>query len=82
MSKKITYKTNPWPEDPPGEMRVVADFLPTPKELAASMRTQKITLALDVESVRFFKQQAKKYDVPYQVMIRRLLDAYVHRAEG
>lgn len=71
MSKKITYE-----EGPIGEVKVVADFLPPPEELAFREETIKVTIALSRTSVEFFKQEAEKHHVPYQKMIRRLLDEY------
>ena len=72
MKNKIVYT-----DEPMGEVRVVEDFLPSPEKLAFREETVKITLSLSNESVAFFKQEAKKYGVPYQRMIRRLLDEYV-----
>lgn len=74
MSKKIQYE-----EGPIGEVRVVADFLPSPEELAFREDTVKITIALSRASVEFFKQEAARLQVPYQKMIRRLLDEYAIR---
>ena len=71
MKKKIKY-TN----EPIGKMRVVTDFLPSPKELALKDDTVKVTISLSKASVDFFKGEAKKYDTQYQKMIRRLLDEY------
>lgn len=76
MKKKITYKENPWRDDPPGKMKVVKDFLPSPAQLAQAEKTTKITLAVSDASLRFFKEEAARNHVPYQVLIRRLLDAY------
>lgn len=77
MAKKIHYEENPWNDDPPGEMRIIsADFLPSPEELARAEKTTKITLSISSDSLNFFKKQATKYNVPYQAMIRRLLDEY------
>lgn len=41
----------------------------------------KVTLSLSKESVDFFKQQAERYNVPYQRMIRALVDDYARRHE-
>ena len=59
-----------------GKVKVVSDFLPSPKELALKDETVKITIALSKTSVDFFKNEAKKYNTQYQKMIRRLLDEY------
>jgi len=60
-----------------GELEVVADFLPSPSELAFKEDGVKVTLALSKRSVDFFKSEASKNRTQYQRMIRRLLDAYV-----
>ncbi len=60
-----------------GEVRVVRDFLPSPKELAFKEDTVKVTIALSKSSIDFFKTQSKKYKTPYQKMIRNLIDEYV-----
>ena len=56
---------------------VVADFLPSPAELAFREDGVKVTLALSKRSVEFFKSEASKHQTQYQRMIRRLLDLYV-----
>lgn len=71
MKNKINYK-----DGPIGEVRVVADFLPSPEELAFKEETVKVTIALSKGSIEFFKQEAQKHHVSYQKMIRRLLDEY------
>ena len=72
MSGKIKY-TN----EPLGDVKVIADFLPSPAELAFSEEGVKVTLALSKKSIEFFKSEAAKNHTQYQRMIRRLLDAYV-----
>jgi len=64
-------------DEPIGKLRVVADFLPPPDQLAFREEGVKVTLALSRRSVEFFKSAAAKHDTQYQRMIRRLLDAYV-----
>ena len=71
MTAKIKY-TN----EPIGKVRVIADFLPSPEELALKDETVKVTIALSKTSIDFFKKEAKKYNTQYQKMIRRLLDEY------
>lgn len=71
MNAKIKYT-----DEPIGPLKRVADFLPSPEELAFKEDTVKITITLSRESVDFFKQEAKKHHIQYQKMIRRLLDAY------
>jgi len=40
----------------------------------------KVTLSLSKRSLDFFKREAKKRRVPYQRMIRSLVDLYAERA--
>ncbi len=72
MNAKIKY-TN----EPLGDVKIIADFLPSPAELAFNEEGVKVTLALSKKSVEFFKSEAAKNNTQYQRMIRRLLDAYV-----
>ncbi len=76
MKKKIVYT-----DEPMGDIKVVADFLPSPAELAFKEDGVKVTLALSKSSVEFFKSEASKHQTQYQRMIRRLLDSYVE-AQG
>jgi len=59
----------------------VADTLPPPDQLVIPDDGVKVTLTLSRHSVEFFKQVARKNRVPYQRMIRSLIDEYarVHR---
>jgi len=74
MKKKIKYT-----DEPMGKVKVISDFLPSPKELVLKDETVKVTIALSKTSVDFFKDEAKKYNTQYQKMIRRLLDEYTVR---
>lgn len=76
MSAKTKYS-----DEPIGKVEVIKDFLPSPDELAFKEDTVKVTIALSKSSVEFFKREAEKRDTKYQLMIRRLLDAYT-RAQG
>ena len=53
-----------------------------PSELVYKEDTVKVTIALSVSSVKFFKGETAKIDVSYQKMIRRLFDEYVGRFDG
>lgn len=66
-------------DEPMGEAKMIADFLPSPKELAFRENSVKVTIALSRASVEFFKYEAGRHHVPYQKMIRRLLDEYACR---
>ena len=54
----------------------VKDFLPPPSALVKREETIKVTIELTRESVDFFKQLALKEKVPYQRILRGLIDAY------
>ncbi|MCO5195986.1 MAG: BrnA antitoxin family protein [Anaerolineae bacterium] len=71
MSTTINYSRGPI-----DEVEIVADFLPSPEELVFRDETVKVTIALSRASVEFFKAEGEKNNVPYQRMIRRLLDEY------
>jgi len=72
MSSKIKYS-----DEPLGKIKVIADFLPPPEQLAFREEGVKVTLALSKKSVEFFKSEAAKHHTQYQRMIRRLIDLYV-----
>ena len=59
------------------DVRIIPDFLPSPKELAFREETVKVTISLSKSSIDFFKNQSEKYNTSYQKMIRKLLDKYV-----
>ncbi len=77
-------------DEPLGELRVVEDFLPPPKDLVFKEENVKVTMALSKSSVEFFKTEAKRHHTSYQAMVRRLLDLYAsqytkpltHRSSG
>jgi predicted DNA binding CopG/RHH family protein len=60
---------------------VVEDFLPSPDELAVSEDNVKVTISLTRRGLSFFKREAKQRRVPYQRMIRALVDEYAERRE-
>ena len=82
MSEKTDFDSDTLGDEPIGEVTRVSDFLPPPSELVPREETVKVTLALSKHSVTFFKEQAEKYHVPYQRMIRSLVDEYVDRQES
>ncbi len=59
----------------------MADFLPAPEDLVVADETVKVTLSLTRRSVDFFKREARKQRVPYQRMIRALVDVYSENRE-
>jgi len=62
-----------------GRVRVIDDFLPAPADLVPREDNVKVTLALSRRSLDFFKREAKRRRVPYQRMIRALVDTYAER---
>ena len=62
-----------------GRFRVIKNFLPPPEKLVLRVSNVKVTLSLSRRSVDFFKREAAKQRVPYQRMIRALVDAYAER---
>lgn len=77
--KKRTVK---YTEGEIGRLRVIRDFLPPPEELVPREENVKVTLSLSRRSVDFFKREGKKRHVPYQRMIRALVDEYAARQGG
>lgn len=55
------------------------DFLPPPDKLVLRESNVKVTLSLSQRSVNFFKREARKQHVPYQGMIRALVNAYAEK---
>ncbi|MFP4485389.1 MAG: hypothetical protein ACLFOC_00430 [Campylobacterales bacterium] len=72
MKKTIKYT-----DEPIGDIKIIEDFLPSPKDLVLKDENVKVTISLTKESVEFFKSEAKKHHTQYQKMIRNLLDIYV-----
>ena len=64
-------------DQPIGKLTRVNDFLPSPDKLVFPEETVKVTLALDRQSLLFFKQKANKLGIKYQKMIRELIRGYV-----
>jgi len=77
MKKRIKYS-----DEPMDDVKIVADFLPSPDELAFREDTVKVTIGLSKASVDFFKHEATRHHVSYQRMIRRLLDEYATQHTG
>jgi hypothetical protein len=74
MSTRIKYT-----DEPIGPIRVIPDFLPPPEELVFREEAVKVTIALSKRSIEFFKAEARRHNIQYQKMIRRLLDRYAER---
>jgi len=59
-----------------GRVKVVKDFLPPPEKLLIRHKPVKVTITLSQDSIDFFKEIAHKEHIPYQKLIRALLDRY------
>ncbi len=81
-SLKLMNKTIQYSDEPIGDIELVADFLPSPEELALKNQNTKVTISLSSESVAYFKDAAKKHHMQYQKMIRQLLDEYVQHQKS
>ncbi|MDB5038098.1 MAG: CopG family transcriptional regulator [Bacteriovoracaceae bacterium] len=66
-------------DEPLGKLTRIKDFLPPPDELFPEKELAKITIALDQETISFFKQKASKFGLKYQRMIREVLKGYAKR---
>jgi hypothetical protein len=64
-----------------GKVEILEDFLPPPDKLVLKEDGVKVTISLSKRSVEFFKAHAAKSQVPYQRMIRSLLDGYASKYE-
>jgi predicted DNA binding CopG/RHH family protein len=76
-SKTVKYTTGEI-----GRVRIIEDFLPSPDDLIPREDNVKVTLALSRRSLDFFKREARKRRVPYQRMIRALVDTYAEKKAG
>ena len=82
MSKETKYRNAPEHiAEAIKASEVVTDFLPPPEELVRREEQVKITINLSRRSVDFFKRAAADEGVPYQAMIKNLLDRYADRFE-
>ena len=83
MSRKTGYRSAP-PRiaEAIRSAEVIDDFLPPPDELVPRGETVKVTISLTQKSVEFFKKSAERQGVPYQTMIRKVLDLYTERYQG
>lgn len=75
----MSRKTMEYTDGDIGEFRLTEDFLPPPHALVKKEDTVKVTLSLSRESIGFFKEQGAKLNVPYQRMIRVLVDEYAQK---
>ena len=71
--------TIPDPAEPIGNVTIVDDFLPSPEQLVPKKNTVRLTLDFTKESIEFLQREAQSQDASYEVMIRKLVDAYVQQ---
>lgn len=60
-----------------GDLKVIKDFLPRPEDLVLKEKTVKVTIDLNKSCIDFFKKYSQEIHIPYQKMIRNLLNIYV-----
>ena len=77
----MNKRTVKYTEGEIGKVKLVKDFLPRPDQLVLREENVKVTLSLSRRSLEFFKREAGKRRVPYQRMIRALVDAYAERED-
>ena len=69
------------PAEPIGDVTIVKDFLPPPEQLVPKKKVVRLTMDFTKESIEFFKREAERHNILYQVMIRNLVDAYVRQKQ-
>lgn len=77
MKRDVKYENAP--KDIQDELlsaKEVKDVLPPPELLIPKEETKKITISLSKKSIVFFKQISEETHIPYQQMIRKVLDTY------
>lgn len=58
---------------------ITEDFLPAPQDLVRKTEKEKITIAIDKQSLDAYKKYAKKHDAKYQTMINGILSSYADK---
>ncbi len=77
MKKKIKYTDAPVSISSSIKSSIVVDdFLPPPSKLVLKEDNSRITIVLSKKSISFFKKESKRSGVPYQTMIKKVLDLY------
>ena len=57
----------------------VDDFLPSPEEFVRKTKKEKITIAVDKDSLDLYKSYANKHNAKYQSMINGVLSSYADK---
>ena len=79
MNKKERVK---YTDEPIQLGEEVENFLPTPDKLVLRPKPVRVTLTLDADTVAYFETEAERLEVPYQRMIRNLLNEYKSKMRG
>ncbi len=80
MKKKMIYKKAPKDIAEAIETaQIIKDFLPSPEKLVQKNKTVRVTINLSKDSIDFFKKESRKNGVPYQKMIKNLVDLYAQK---
>ena len=58
---------------------VIEDFLPSPEEFVRRTKKEKITIAIDKDSLDLYKRYAKKHNAKYQTMINGVVSSYAEK---
>lgn len=58
---------------------IISDTFPKPEELLKAPKKVRISIAVDAETLQYFKQEAENQGGKYQTMINNLLGAYARR---
>ncbi len=74
MKRKIKYT-----DEPVRLGRRVRDFLPSPAEIALRDKTRRVTINLNEGSLQMFKKEAFRLAIPYQKLLRTVIDLYAQR---
>ncbi len=78
MKRKTDYKNAPIEIAEAIELsEIIDDFLPSPDKLVLKEQSVRITINLSLPIVNFFKENTIKSGIPYQQMIKKILDNYV-----
>ena len=83
MKKKMTYNNAPAEfRESLNNAERIEDFLPAPEILFPKESVKKVTVQLSTLSIDFFKKLSNDLNIPYQKMIRRVLDNYARHYSG
>ena len=77
MKKETAYKKAPADiAESILQENVVNDMLPPPDQLVFKEENERITINLTRSSIKFFRAKAQEMNIPYQRMIKQILDLY------